>query len=57
MSAFEGFSDAHGQTRISAERRAGKQSANSYIKKISANRGTRQWSFVRCPWCRINTNQ
>ena len=33
MSAFEGFSDAHGQTRISAERRAGKQSANSYIKR------------------------
>ena len=31
MAAFEGFSAAHGQTRISNERRAGKQKAKSFI--------------------------
>jgi hypothetical protein len=31
MVAFEGFSAAHGQTKISEERRAGKQKALSFI--------------------------
>ena len=31
MAAFEGFSAAHGQTKIAEERRAGKQKAQSYI--------------------------
>ena len=31
MAAFEGFSAAHGQTKISEERRAGKQKAHSFI--------------------------
>ena len=31
MVAFEGFNAAHGQTKISEERRAGKQKAHSYI--------------------------
>ena len=31
MAAFEGFSTAHGQTKISDERRAGKQKAESRI--------------------------
>ena len=33
MDAFEGFSEAHGETKISNERRQGKQAANSYIKR------------------------
>ena len=33
MDAFEGFSEAHGETKISQERRQGKQAANSYIKR------------------------
>ena len=31
MVAFEGFGAAHGQTKISEERRAGKQKAHSFI--------------------------
>ena len=33
MDAFQGFSEAHGETKISQERRQGKQAANSYIKR------------------------